>query len=277
MTDPRVYTADVPPEHYWPLVEKTPTCWNWTGQVDSCGRPFFQRDNRICLAVRVAWHLAGRPAPAPKTQIAQTCTNLLCVNPEHLVERATSLVLALKRFWSRVNKNGPTAPGMTTNCWLWTGGTFGGRYGHFWVGGHSIGAHRFSLEIKLGRSLLPDMCACHTCDVGLCLRPDHLFEGTQADNVADRVAKGHLATGIKNGAFTHPERRPTGSRNGHSTKPESYPRGENHHAAKLTTVQVVAIRLRASQGERQAHLAREYGISATIVGKIVKRQLWKEI
>lgn len=88
-----------------------------------------------------------------------------------------------QRFWMKVNK--------TASCWLWTAGTSAGRYGNFTTPEHQKGmkAHRFSWALHYGP--IPDgLLVLHKCDVGLCIRPDHLFLGTQADNVKDCEAKG---------------------------------------------------------------------------------------
>ena len=87
------------------------------------------------------------------------------------------------RFFHRVEK--------TDGCWNWTGATFGGRYGAFWVGGKTIGAHKFSFVHHHGA--IPDgMYVCHHCDNPRCVRPDHLFLGTPKDNSQDMVSKGRV-------------------------------------------------------------------------------------
>lgn len=55
-------------------------------------------------------------------------------------------------------------------------------------------AHRVALEIRLGRKLLPGLVACHTCDVDNCVNPDHLWEGTQEDNLKDMRDKSRAST-----------------------------------------------------------------------------------
>lgn len=52
-------------------------------------------------------------------------------------------------------------------------------------------AHRFFLSLVLGRKLLPGMKALHRCDNPPCVRPDHLYEGTQEDNERDKLERGH--------------------------------------------------------------------------------------
>src|SRR5688572_23774612 len=93
----------------------------------------------------------------------------------------------VERYAAKVDRT--TTP---DGCWLWKGAVSGG-YGLFRPGKRSegvmapVGAHVFGLELKLGRKLQKGMCALHTCDVPLCQRPDHLFEGDQQGNAADKV------------------------------------------------------------------------------------------
>lgn len=86
----------------------------------------------------------------------------------------------LDRFYTRVDK--------TDSCWLWTGGRCGksGSYGAF---SSNRMAHRVSYEIFNGK--IPDgMVVMHTCDNGLCVNPNHLSVGTQAENISDMCTKG---------------------------------------------------------------------------------------
>jgi hypothetical protein len=88
----------------------------------------------------------------------------------------------VERFWSRVEK--------TDGCWEYTGARTARGYGRLGVEGHSVLAHRYSWELTHGTKLSPDVLVCHHCDNPCCVRPDHLFLGSSADNNRDMAAKG---------------------------------------------------------------------------------------
>jgi hypothetical protein len=157
------------------------------------------------------------------------------------------------RLWRRVDKSG--------ECWVWIAGTDTSGYGQIRVNNRLTLVHRFSYEIHLGP--IPDgMLVCHRCDNRRCVRPDHLFLGTHADNAADMVAKGRQATGERWGGFTHPETRP---------------RGERHPKSRLTDELVTELRRRRAAGEGLRSLAREFGMCHNTIGMAIRGQTWKHV
>lgn len=101
------------------------------------------------------------------------------------------------RFWNKVLKT--DSPENPDGCWLWTGskiGETGRAYGGFMHRRHRMGAHRWSWALHNGP--IPEgMVICHRCDTPLCVRPDHLFLGTIADNVRDMWSKGRARIGAR--------------------------------------------------------------------------------
>jgi hypothetical protein len=160
--------------------------------------------------------------------------------PIYTVEQWSAL------FWSRVHKS--------DGCWLWTAGGSRG-YGHARVpvrlrhlmnGSTVTQAHGVAWVLERGQ--LPDGAfLCHHCDNPPCVRPDHMFIGTNADNMRDMCRKG---------------RQPCGAR---------------IHTAKLTDDVVRAIRARHRIGERQAALAREYGLNDGTVSRLVRGRIWRHV
>jgi hypothetical protein len=152
-------------------------------------------------------------------------------------------------FWSLVDKSG--------DCWLWQGLKDGGGYGMIWIDRvrRVQGAHRFSFELHFGP--IPDgHCVCHKCDTRACVRPEHLFAGTSAENLADMAAKGR-------------------SRNCAMVSPQRLARGERHPMAKLTWGAVREIRrLYAVGDESQSALGRRFGVTGSVISRIVRNERW---
>lgn len=95
------------------------------------------------------------------------------------------------RFWAKVKK--------TESCWLWTASVTGSqsvRYGQFKLprvpdGQPHVYAHRLAWELQYGP--IPDgLKICHKCDIAICCRGEHLFLGTQQENLQDASRKGRL-------------------------------------------------------------------------------------
>lgn len=158
--------------------------------------------------------------------------------PRDVVSRRMSHE-ATQRFWSKVDKGaGPVG------CWVWTAYTDKGGYGKLRADKVYTAAHRASWELENG-SIPEGLCVCHRCDNPPCVNPAHLFLGTMADNMADKVAKGRQT------------------------------RGFGHGIARLTTDQVISLRSdRASSGMSYRKLGAKYGISAQHAHSIATGKQW---
>ncbi len=87
------------------------------------------------------------------------------------------------RFWTKVKKAGKD------KCWLWTAGMDENNYGMLRNGTKMERAHRVSWMLNKG--LIPNnIHVLHNCDNPQCVNPNHLFLGTNLDNIADKVRKG---------------------------------------------------------------------------------------
>lgn len=154
-----------------------------------------------------------------------------------------------ERFWRFVDKTPGHGP--DGDCWLWIGGTTSDGYGVIKVGyttkgkRRSLKAHRLACELS-NKFIAEDKVARHTCDIRLCVNPEHMIEGTHADNVADRVARGRSAVGTKNGR------------------------------AKLSEDDVLTIR-ELVKSEDIATIARNFQVDRALIRRIRDGKIWKSL
>lgn len=124
-------------------------------------------------------------------------------------------------------------------CLIWLGGS--SRYGRIWWQGENRDIHRLIYKIFTGRE--PEVVR-HTCDNTLCWNFLHLVEGSQNDNIQDKVSKGRQAF------------------------------GERHGCARLTEEQVLEIRASRST---EGRLAMQYNVSCPTIGRIRRYETWKHL
>lgn len=139
-----------------------------------------------------------------------------------------------ERFWAKVSK--------AEGCWLWLAGQYSNGYGEFFYRGRLHCAHRVAWELTHG-VIQEGMSVCHSCDVRQCVRPDHLFLGTQSENLSDMDRKGRRWIG----------------------------------PCKLTDDQVRSLRQLRNGGQDLRSLATEFGISETQVSAIARRRYYKRV
>lgn len=157
------------------------------------------------------------------------------------------------RFKARVRTAGPD------DCWPYEGSTVDG-YGQFSIRRHPHKAHRVAYGLAHGEPPA-DLCVCHSCDNPVCCNDGHLFLGSNAENTADKVAKGRQARGPELAELIR----------------ASTPRGEACHAARLTAESVPLIRARHAAGEPIAALAVEFRVTPQAIRKVVLRRSWRHV
>lgn len=141
-------------------------------------------------------------------------------------------------------------PEPNTGCWLW-----GGKTGHFGYGNCQSNklklkdAHRMSYYFHFG-DFNRKLFVLHKCDVPSCVNPDHLYLGTQADNMRDRKTRNRFIA--KN--------------------------GEDHARAKLTEKQAINVHKLYNSGKyTQAEIAKKYNVSETTIRNLYIFRNWKHL
>lgn len=149
-----------------------------------------------------------------------------------------------RRFWSKA------AIGGKDDCWNWTGAKSKNGYGSFSVDRAKHSAHRVACIISVGKSLPKKMVVRHKCDNRLCVNPDHLLVGSYADNSMDMVVRGRSRLCASSG------------------------HGESNHAAKLTSEDVLAIRLMLGHGKTNKAIAEIFGVTHQAISCIKLGKSW---
>jgi len=142
-----------------------------------------------------------------------------------------------KRFYAKIDKS--------DNCWEWTARKDWQGYGQFRANGRQERAHRVSYEIHIGK-IAPKLLVCHSCDNPGCVNPEHLWTGTHAENIADKMKKGRNRL------------------------------GEDVPQSVLTETQVKAIRELSGTASQQA-IANMFDVNQTTISRILRRKYWTHI
>ena len=133
------------------------------------------------------------------------------------------------------------------SCRKWLGLRDDQGYGVVYYGGTTFKAHRASLLIAGVR--IDGLHVLHHCDSPPCTNPDHLFVGTQADNVRDMDNKRRRVA----------------------------LNGEDAGRAKLSSMEAAAIRSALSDGEKCTVLGRRFGVTSNAISAIKFNKSWRSL
>ena len=137
-----------------------------------------------------------------------------------------------------------------TNCWNWQGTVNLQGYATMGINRKTRLVHRVLYQL-LGNTIPSKMLLCHHCDNPKCVNPNHLFVGTQSDNMKDSFNKGRIKPPIIS----------------------LY--GEKNGMCKLTQDQVLEIRSLSSRGLSYSVIASKFHISPSHAGHIITGSRWQ--
>lgn len=218
-----------------------------------CGRVFRPKSRRQVFCTLNCRRIQPRPCEQCGEPFIpwHTKTNRFCSRSCSAANRrAAPLPDGLEKFRLRVDPNGPIplhVPELGP-CSVWLAGRNRQGYGRFVPPGakKTVFAHRWIWE-RLHGPIPNGLNVLHKCDFPPCVRDEHLFLGTLADNHADQVAKGRTL------------------------------RGERTPSAKLTEAAIRDIRSKPlTKADREA-LSRKYGVGLTTIWDVARGRTWKNV
>lgn len=176
----------------------------------------------------------------------------------------------LNRFLKHVSKE-------PSGHWIWTGyvDKKSGR-GAFRMGNRlapTMNSSRAAWTILRG-VIPPEKWVLHDCDRSDCVNPAHLYLGDSKDNYEDRRRAGRGLDGDRACFRKCPEKLARGLRNGAHTHPERRPRGEAHGQAKLNPGAVQEILQLSRDGWQQREIAAKFGVHQATVWRVLHRRTW---
>ena len=211
-------------------------CLLFEGLKDKQGYGKICKDGKNMTVHRAVWE-HYHPEEILSGKIAHKCSNKNCVNRDHLIKLTTIMDRILRHVV--INEKG---------CLLFMGHRNHDGYGRIGKGVSLVFVHR-----EMFKHHNPDIemtgVIMHTCDTPNCVNIEHLRHGTQAENIADMVAKGRRVT-VK---------------------------GSAQKDAKLTESDIPIIRQRINDGTTYARIARDYAVSESAIRNIKMGRRWTHV
>lgn len=191
--------------------ENENACWIWIGSRNKFGYGLFGYDRVYTVAYRLSYELFVGRIPDGMA-VRHMCNNPPCVNPKHLklgtnaenmrdktkpISKEIIVIdpqsiniseydMQVIKFWGHV------LIANDDECWKWVGTINKCGYGHIYFNGVLEKAHRVSWKLTRGE-IENNLFVCHSCDNPFCVNPNHLFLGSQKDNMRDMAKKGRGA------------------------------------------------------------------------------------
>lgn len=158
-----------------------------------------------------------------------------------LVEIRPNLILTerdINNFWSHVIKRGED------ECWIWDAWTDKDGYGSFSAYNRRAPAHRIAW-ILINGAIPNGLYLLHSCDNPPCVNTKHLYLGDQTQNIVEASSKGRIPG--------------------------------NRLRGYLSPEQVREIRRRVANGEKQADMAREFGMTSSSISTLIAGKIYKHV